>query len=111
MKKVISLLAAATLATAAHAEGDADDPAQSYIASLCKVVTQEKFTGSADEYIARLQTLSPQSTQQDNQPFDEDEARTVVAAWMNLSEEQKTVARQSAQACEDATSNEYQSQD
>lgn len=114
MKKVMLLLTAAIITSAAHAEGDADDPAQVYITSLCKVVTQEKSSGSADSYIARLKTLYSQngaSATQDSTTFDEDEARTVVAAWLNLSEEQKKVARQSQQACEDATTDEYQSQD
>ncbi|MCX8958693.1 hypothetical protein [Erwinia psidii] len=114
MKKVMLLLAAAIVTSTAHAEGEADDPALSYIANLCTVVTQEKSSGSADSYIARLKALHPQngtSSQQQSSSFDEDEARTVIAAWMNLSEDQKKIARQSQQACEDATSNEYQSQD
>lgn len=115
MKKVVLLLAVITAIGAAHAEGETDDPAQSYIANLCTIVMQEKSSGSADSYIARLKTLTPPgdaaSPQQEDTAFDEDEARTVVAAWMNLNEDQKKVARQNQQTCQNATWDEYQSQD
>ncbi|KAB8309467.1 hypothetical protein EH228_13085 [Erwinia endophytica] len=115
MKKVILLLLA-TLATtvAAYAESDSDDPAQGYIANLCTIVTQEKSLSSADNYIAQLKTLdarTPSPSAQEKNEFDEDEARTIVAAWMNLSEDQQKEARQNQEACQNAILNEYQSQD
>ncbi len=115
MKKMMLLLAALTLTgTALAADSDPDDPAQGYIANLCTLVTQEKSAESSDSYIAKLKALTARgqsSSAQENPAFDEDEARTVVAAWMNLSEEQKQQARQNPQVCQSATLDEYQSQD
>ncbi|MEI2266644.1 hypothetical protein [Erwinia sp. CGal63] len=113
MKKVMLLLAALAATGAAHA-ADSDDPAEGYIANLCTVVTQEKTSGSADSYIAKLKALDARGqspSAQEKPDFDEDEARTVIAAWLNLSEAQKQQARQSTQACQNATLDEYQSQD
>lgn len=113
MKKVMLLLAALAATSAAQA-ADSDDPAQGYIANLCTLVTQEKTAGSADNYIAKLKALNVRGqspSAQEKPEFDEDEARTVVAAWMNLSEDQKKQARQSTEACQSATLDEYQSQD
>lgn len=114
MKKVIMLLAMLAATGAAQAADDTEDPAQGYIANLCTVVTQEKTSGSADSYIARLKALDARGqspSAQEKPEFDEDEARTVIAAWMNLSDDQKAEARQSQEACQNATLNEYQSQD
>ncbi|WP_147193863.1 hypothetical protein AAGQ96_00885 [Pantoea sp. MBD-2R] len=115
MKKVMLLLAALTVTGATHAaESDADDPAQGYIANLCTLVTQEKSAESADSYIAKLKALAARGqspSAQEKSEFDEDEARTVVAAWMNLGAEQKQQARQNPEACQSATLDEYQSQD
>jgi len=117
MKKVMLLLAALAAISAAQAadsDSDANDPAQGYIANLCTLVTQEKTTGSADSYIAKLKALNVRGqspSAQEKPDFDEDEARTVVAAWLNLNEDQKKQARQSTEACQSATLDEYQSQD
>lgn len=113
MKKIILLLAALAVTGAAQA-ADSDDPAQGYIANLCTLVTQDKAADSADGYITKLKALhmrgqSPSA--QEKPDFDEDEARTVVAAWMNLSEDQKKQASQNMEACQSATLDEYQSQD
>ncbi|WP_312041827.1 hypothetical protein [Erwinia sp.] len=113
MKKVMLLLAALAVTGAAQA-ADSDDPAQSYIANLCTLVTQDKAADTADSYIAKLKALQMRgqsSSAQEKTDFDEDEARTVVAAWMNLSEDRKKQARQSTEACQSATLDEYQSQD
>lgn len=115
MKKTMLLLAALMVTGAAQAaESDADDPAQGYIANLCTLVTQEKSAESTDGYIAKLKALAVRGqspSAQEKTDFDEDEARTVVAAWMNLGAEQKQQARQNPQACQSATLDEYQSQD
>lgn len=114
MKKLMLLLAALAVTGAAHAEGESDDPAQGYIANLCTLVTQEKSSGSVDSYIAKLKGLDARGqspSAQEKPAFDEDEARTVIAAWMNLNEDQKKEARQSQEACQNAMMDEYQSQD
>ncbi|KGT95044.1 hypothetical protein NG99_05230 [Erwinia typographi] len=114
MKKVAMLLAILAATGAAQAADDTDDPAQGYIANLCSVVTQEKTVESTDSYIAKLKALDArgQSPSAQQKPeFDEDEARTVIAAWLNLSDDQKNEASQSQQACQNATLDEYQSQD
>jgi len=115
MKKVILLLLATlTTTVAAYAESDSDDPAQDYIANLCTIVTKEKSPGSADNYIAQLQALDARGqspSAQEKTEFDEDEARTIVVAWMNLSKDQQKEAHQSQETCQNAILNEYQSQD
>ena len=115
MKKTMLLLAALTIAGTAHAaESDAYDQAQGYIANLCSLVTQEKSAESAESYVAKLKALAARGqspSAQEKSDFDEDEARTVIAAWMNLAAEQKQQARQNPQACQSATLDEYQSQD
>ncbi|WP_428944750.1 hypothetical protein ACQK5W_00800 [Pantoea sp. FN060301] len=114
MKKVVILLAALSAAGVAQAEEMSDDPAQAYIASLCTIVTQEKAPSSTDDYVAKLRNLEARGTSSssvEKTPFDEDEARTVVAAWMNLSDEEKQQAGKDVNACRTATLNEYQSQD
>ena len=114
MKKVAMLLAILAATGAAQAADETEDPAAGYIANLCTVVTQEKTTDSDDSYIAKLKALSARGqspSAQEKPEFDEDEARTVVAAWMNLNDQQKAQARQSLEACQNATLNEYQSQD
>ncbi|WP_067700278.1 MULTISPECIES: hypothetical protein [unclassified Erwinia] len=114
MKKVLMLLAAVAMAGSAQADEGTDDGSQSYITNLCTIVTQEKSPATADAYINQLKDLDARghsSSSMNTSQFDEDEARTVVAAWMNLNDAQKKEARQSEQACHDATLNEYQSQD
>lgn len=114
MKKIVMLLAILAATGAAHAADDSDDPAQGYIANLCTLVTQEKTSESVNGYIAKLKALDARGqspSAQEKPEFDEDEARTVIAAWMNLNEDQKKDARQNQQACQNATLDEYQSQD
>ena len=114
MKKVMMLLAVLAATGSVQAAEQSDDPAQGYIANLCTLVTQEKSTGSSDSYITQLKALDARGkspSEQETPEFDEDEARTVVAAWLNLSDEQKKQARQSQDACQNATLDEYQSQD
>lgn len=114
MKSRVMLLAILATIGAAQAADETDDPAQGYIANLCSLVTQDKSDESTDSYIAKMKTLDAreQSPSAQKKPaFDEDEARTVIAAWQNLSDDQKNEAHQSQQACQDATLNEYQSQD
>lgn len=114
MKKVMMLLAVLAATGTAQAAEQSDDPAQGYIANLCTLVTQEKSASSEESYITQLKALDARGTSpsaQEKPEFDEDEARTVVAAWMNLSDEQKKQARQSQDACQNATLDEYQSQD
>jgi hypothetical protein len=114
MKKALMLLAILAATGAAQAADDSEDPAQGYIANLCTLVTQEKTSGSVDSYIAKLKALDARGqspSAQEKPEFDEDEARTVIAAWMNLNENQKKEARQSPEACQNATLDEYQSQD
>lgn len=114
MKKtllLIAMLAAANVAQAEEAAADAPDP---YIANLCTLVTKEKAPESADSYIAKLKALdargqSPSSLEKPE--FDEDEARTVIAAWMNLSDSRKQQAKQSPDECQTAIISEYESQD
>ncbi|WP_034945158.1 hypothetical protein [Erwinia oleae] len=114
MKKVLMLLTALAVAGTAQAEDQVEDGSQTYVANLCTVALQEKAPTTADEYIAQMKNLtarSQSSSSIEKPEFDEDEARTVVAAWMNLSAEEKKKASQSEQACQDATLQEYQSQD
>lgn len=114
MKKtalLIAMLAAAGFARAEEAPADAPD---TYIANLCTLVTQEKAPESADSYITKLKALdargqSPSSLEKPE--FDEDEARTVIAAWMNLSDSRKQQAKQSPEECQTAIISEYESQD
>lgn len=114
MKKVVILLAALSAAGAVQAEEMSDEPSQAYIANLCTIVSQEKSPSSADNYVAQLRDLTARGTSSssvEKTAFDEDEARTVVAAWMNLSDEEKQQAGKDMNACQTATLNEYQSQD
>lgn len=114
MKKWMLLLAALAATSAAHAEGESDDPAMGYIANLCTLVTRDNTSGSVDNYLARLQALNARGqspSAQEKPEFDEDEARTVIAAWMNLNENQKNEAHKNKEACQNALLDEYQSQD
>ncbi|CAK9886729.1 MAG: hypothetical protein XXXJIFNMEKO3_03175 [Candidatus Erwinia impunctatus] len=113
MKIPLFLLTLLLVATTLRAEETEENVSNNDIDTLCHLVVSGKSFPTAEDYLTQLKRskkASPQSGQVSAE-FDEDKARTVIAAWMSLSNEQRKAAAKSQQSCYEAIANEYESQD
>lgn len=112
MKLSLLLLLGMTLSASALAADDT--PENIYASQLCHIVGGENATMTGDQYIAQMKDYIARSQSPsaiNKQSFDEDTAREVVNAWMELGDEERNKLRGNEQQCEQAVMTQFQQED
>lgn len=112
MKSSLLLLLGITLSTGTLAAEDT--PENIYTSQLCHIVEDASADMSADQYIAQMKDnfARSQPSYALNKPsFDEDLAREVVSAWMEMDEGERNKLRGDEQQCQQAVMTQFQQED
>lgn len=113
--KVTQIVLLSILATgSALAADDTDTEQNVYASQLCHIVSSEKKVASADQYVEQMKSsvARSQSSSAMNQPeFDEESAREVASAWLQLGDDERAKLRVNEQQCEQAVMAQFQQED
>lgn len=113
MKFSLLLLLGMTTLSASALAAD-DTPENIYASQLCHIVGGETATMTGDQYIAQMKDTIARSqspSAMNKQSFDEDTAREVVNAWMELGDEERAKLRGNEQQCEQTVMTQFQQED
>ena len=111
--KVTHILLLSALASGSALAAD-DSEQNVYASQLCHIVSSEKTVASADQYVEQMKSYvaRSQSSTAMNQPgFDEDTAREVASAWLQLGDDERAKLRVNEQQCEQAVMAQFQQED
>lgn len=113
--KVTQIVLLSILATgSALAVDDTDTEQNVYASQLCHIVSGEKKVATADHYVEQMKSTvaGGQSPSAMNQPeFDEESAREVASAWLQLGDDERAKLRVNEQQCEQAVMAQFQQED
>ncbi|QHM71034.1 hypothetical protein [Mixta intestinalis] len=115
MKKQLAILLLMACGGAAQAATDVSNEAQSYIAGLCAMTSEQQPTNQTqDQYVQKLKDMTKRGTApyaMDKPDFNQDEAEKVAAAYAKLPAKVKQQNRKDQEACKKATMEQYQQAD
>ncbi|MFD1803553.1 hypothetical protein ACFSFZ_15325 [Mixta tenebrionis] len=115
MKKPLAIFVLMAGCGAAQAAGEVGNEAQSYIAGLCAMTSeQQPVNQTQEQYVQKLKDMTRRGTApyaMDKPDFNQDEAEKVAAAYTRLPEKVKRQNRQDQEACKKATMEQYQQAD
>ena len=115
MKKRLAIMLLMAGCGAAQAADNASSEAQSYIAGICTITgEQQAANASRQVYVQKLKDMIMRGSAPYgmNKPeFNQDEAEKVADAWLKLPDGVKKANLKNADACKQATLEQYQKAD